>query len=379
MAHTIRPPKPPRRLTPDEWLAHLPSPFRHTSAALGWQGLRVEYDPAFPGSEIDSPPVDFLWLQFTGVAVPERAEHRCDGARYDRDGAAHAVTVVPPGVESRWRWRNTCDSSHYQVSPALIAKVAAEAFDLDPARLHFPVRYYDPSSREVCATLTALENELLAGGPGGRLCAESLANVLVVQLIRHMSNGPSTREFARKAGGRLPRRAMRAVEDYIAAHLDQNLALADLAAVAHLSEFHFARQFKQTTGLSPHQFVIHQRVERAKRLIAARQLSIAQIAAEVGFSDQGPPQPPLQAARRRHPESIRINVSKNLRNVSKNLRYPRRSVFYSPDVGIAVSRCLVGIASHRRTHEERARGSRGRAWKRRRAGDEGHPRQSHEH
>jgi AraC family transcriptional regulator len=246
----------------------------------------VEYDPAFPGSEIVSPPLECLWLQFTGVAVPERAEHRCDDARYDGDGFAHAVTVVPPGVESRWRWHNTCDSSHYQVSPILIAKVAEEAFDLDPARVHFPIRYYDLSSREVCATLTALENELRSGGLGGRLCAESLANVLVVHLIRQMANGPSTKEFARKPSGRLPRHAMQAVAEYIDAHLDQNFALADLAAVTHVSEFHFARQFKQTTGLSPHQFVIHQRVERAKRLIIGRRLSLAEIAVAVGFYDQ---------------------------------------------------------------------------------------------
>jgi AraC family transcriptional regulator len=135
-------------------------------------------------------------------------------------------------------------------------------------------------------TLKALRTELLTGGPGARLSAESLANVLVVQLIRQTLNGPSTKEFARKRGGRLPRHAKRAVEEYIDAHLEQDIALADLAAVARLSEFHFARQFKKATGLSPHQFVIHQRIERAKRLIMARQFSLAQVAAQVGFCDQ---------------------------------------------------------------------------------------------
>ena len=175
------------------------------------------------------------------------------------------------------------DSTHYQLSPALVTKVAEEAFDLDPARVHFPVRYYDRSSPEVIDTLTALRHELLTGGPGGRLCAESLANVLVVQLIRQMSNRQSSNGVVRGSGGRLARHALRAVEEYIHAHLDQNIALAD---VAHLSEFHFARLFKQTTGLPPHQFVIHQRVERAKRLIAAGRLSLAQIAIDVGFSGQ---------------------------------------------------------------------------------------------
>jgi AraC family transcriptional regulator len=286
MTHTVHPPKPRPRLSPDDRLRHIPYGFRHTSAGLGWSGLRVEHDAQQPASDIVHPPLECLWVMLTGETFPERTDHRCDDARYNGDGLPHAVNLMPPGVESQWRWRNTIDSTHFQLSPALVAKVAEEAFDLDPARVRFPVRYYDQSSPEVLDTLTALRNELLTGGPGGRLCAESLANVLVVQLIRQMANGPSTKEFDRKPLGRLPRHAMRAVEAYIDAHLDQNLALADLAAVAHLSEFHFARQFKQTSGLPPHQFVIHQRVERAKRLIAARQLSLAQVAVEVGFSDQ---------------------------------------------------------------------------------------------
>jgi AraC family transcriptional regulator len=222
----------------------------------------------------------------TGDTFAEHTDHRCDDARYSGDGLPHAVNLLPPGVESRWRRRNTIDSTHYQLSPALIAKVAEEAFDLDPDRVRFPVRYYDQSSPELIDTLKALRHELLTGGPGGRLCAESLANVLVVQLIRQVANGPAARGFVRGSVGRLARPALRAVEEYIAAHLDQNFALADLAAVAHLSEFHFARQFKQTTGLPPHQFVIHQRVERAKRLIAARRLSLAEVAVAAGFSDQ---------------------------------------------------------------------------------------------
>jgi len=277
---------PPKLLTPDERLAHLPYGFQHTSATLGWSGLRVEHNPQVPASDVVLPPLECMWVILTGEKAPKPTENRCDDVRYSGDGLPHAVNLVPPRVESRWRWQNMCESTQYQLSPALVAKVAEEAFDLDPARVHFPVRYYDRSSPEVIDTLTALRQELLTGGPGGRLCAESLANVLVVQLIRKMSNRRGSNGVSRGSGGRLARHTLRAVEEYIHAHLDQNIALADLADVAHLSEFHFARLFKQTTGLPPHQFVIHQRVEHAKRLLAARQFSLAQIAIDAGFSDQ---------------------------------------------------------------------------------------------
>lgn len=275
-----------KSLTPDDRLRHIPYAFRHTSAPLGWQGLRVEYESKQPASDIVHPPLTCLWLVLTGETCAEGTDHRCDDARHHGNGLPHAVNLLPPGVESQWRWRNTFESTHYQLSPALVAKVAEEAFNFDPARVHFPVRYYDQSSPEVIHTLTALRHELLTGGPGGRLCAESLANVLVVQLIRQLSNRKGLSGDVRGTGGRLPRQALQAVEEYIHAHLDQSISLAELAAVAHLSEFHFARLFKQTTGLPPHQFVIHVRIERAKRLITAGRLSLAQIALEVGFSDQ---------------------------------------------------------------------------------------------
>lgn len=283
MTRTIHPRK---SLTPDDRLGHIPYAFRHTSATLGWHGLRVEHNSQQPASDIVHPPLVCLWIMFTGETFPEHTVHRCDDARHTGDGLPHAVNLLPPGIESQWRWRNSIDSTHYQLSPMLIAKVAEEAFDLDPARVHFPVRYYDQSSPEVIDTLTALRQELLTGGSDGRLCAESLANTLVVHLIRQMSNRQKANGVIRGTGGRLAPHALRAVDEYIRAHLEQNIALADLADVAHLSELHFARLFKQTTGLPPYQFVIHQRIERAKRLIASGRLSLAEIAIDVGFSDQ---------------------------------------------------------------------------------------------
>jgi AraC family transcriptional regulator len=60
-----------------------------------------------------------------------------------------------------------------------------------------------------------------------------------------------------------------------------------MAAAAHLSSYHFARQFKAATGLPPHQYVISRRVERAQRLLQPDgDLSLSEVAARVGFSDQ---------------------------------------------------------------------------------------------
>ena len=126
--------------------------------------------------------------------------------------------------------------------------------------------------------------ELTAGGAGGPLAAESLANVLAVQLIRHVR---APRPTERRRDGTLPRGRLRAVVEFIEEHLDATPTLEQLAAVVQLSPYHFARQFKAATGLPPHQYVIARRVERARQLLQdGDDFSLAEVAAHAGFSDE---------------------------------------------------------------------------------------------
>jgi AraC family transcriptional regulator len=132
--------------------------------------------------------------------------------------------------------------------------------------------------------MAVVDAELRVGGPGGPLAAESLANVLAVQLIRHVL---TPRRPERGPDGVLPRARLRAVVEYVEEHLDGSPTLEQLAAVARLSSYHFARQFKAATGLPPHQYVIARRVERARHLLqTGADVCLAEVAAQAGFSDQ---------------------------------------------------------------------------------------------
>jgi AraC family transcriptional regulator len=92
---------------------------------------------------------------------------------------------------------------------------------------------------------------------------------------------------ARASDGALPRGRLRAIIGYIDEHLDASLTLEQLAAVARLSPYHFARQFKAATGLPPRRFVILRRVERAKQLLqSGGDLSLSEVATLAGFRDQ---------------------------------------------------------------------------------------------
>jgi AraC family transcriptional regulator len=165
----------------------------------------------------------------------------------------------------------------------LVAQVAAEAFNLDPARLTVPP-LDGLDLPQLRPAMWALDAELTAGGGGGPLASESLANVLAVHLIRHVL---APRQPVWRRDGTLPRAKLRAVVAYIEEHLDTGPGLGQMAAIACLSAYHFARQFKAATGLPPHQYVFLRRVERAKQLLqAGTDLSLAEVAAHAGFSDQ---------------------------------------------------------------------------------------------
>lgn len=81
-------------------------------------------------------------------------------------------------------------------------------------------------------------------------------------------------------------RPLRQVTDYINARLDQELGLEELAAIAKLSQYHFSRSFKHSTGRSPYQYVIYQRVEQAKQLLKQGEMSISEVAITCGFTHQ---------------------------------------------------------------------------------------------
>ena len=92
---------------------------------------------------------------------------------------------------------------------------------------------------------------------------------------------------APQAHGGLSAGALRRVREYVQVHLSESIDLSMLAAVAGLSMHHFAREFKQSAGVTPHHYLIQKRIERAQQMLAQTDISLAEIAYAVGFSDQG--------------------------------------------------------------------------------------------
>ncbi|TAG26772.1 MAG: AraC family transcriptional regulator [Burkholderiales bacterium] len=130
-----------------------------------------------------------------------------------------------------------------------------------------------PVMQAICA-------EVLRGGSSGRKFAEAMTLVIGTQLLRLFGEANA----APKGG--ITGRQLRLVADHVDQRIDRDISVEKLAQLVGLSEAHFARAFKQTTGVSPHKYVTERRLERGKRLLADTQDSIAQIALDCGFADQ---------------------------------------------------------------------------------------------
>jgi AraC family transcriptional regulator len=175
------------------------------------------------------------------------------------------------------------DALFIHLEPSLVARVAIESFDFDSSRTVLP-SLYGLSVPELRSAMLTVDAELRAGGAGGSLLAESFANVLAVHLIRHITGH---RRHKAPADSVLPRHKLHKVVEYIMEHLAGRPTLEQMAAVIHLSPYHFARQFKVATGLAPHQYVIARRIERAQRLLLTNGgLGLAEVAFRSGFANQ---------------------------------------------------------------------------------------------
>jgi len=131
--------------------------------------------------------------------------------------------------------------------------------------------------------MTAVNIEKASGFPSGKLFLQSIDLALAALLVRTYSVSVNTR---RPIKGGLSDFGRRNVIDFVRSQISTDISLADMAAVTGLSITHFSHLFKTSMGVSPHQFVVQQRVQRAKELLATLNLRMIDIALACGFKTQ---------------------------------------------------------------------------------------------
>jgi AraC family transcriptional regulator len=286
-------------------------------------GVRLSGARLSPANESGRAPADATGLSFRGACtIKERqkswsavsatmAEMRCEGhlqVDFGADGArlsavieevggrfeVHAknwqvhgtpheasrpLSVIPAGLRAHGRGDNMRFMRHLllQFDLLSLARMTEDEIDLADAFTPRPT-FSDPGIMRL-AQLFA--DECSGDDPHPRLYGDNLSIALLLALARLGSLQASPA----RSGSLAPWQLRRATE-YLAAHLADDVELQTLAKVVNLSSSHFSRAFKTSTGLAPHQWLVHARIAKAKELLMKSDRSLAQIAIDVGFADQ---------------------------------------------------------------------------------------------
>jgi AraC family transcriptional regulator len=255
-----------------------------TSYGMGWKSVQAVRHRDVPAiGEFSLPPVSLHAITLT-LRPPEKLYVRSEGLKLDRPVPAGSISLIPAGSTVQVDWQGSRDWLRIYLEPSIVARVATESFEFDSTRTVVPA-FYSPDAPGLRSAIMAVYNELrVGGGDGQQLLVESLATILSVHLIRRITGAHRPSPTAEAV---LPGPKLRTVTEYVMDNLHGGLTLKRMASVANLSPYEFVRQFKAATGLTPYQYVIHSRVERARQLLRTHgKLSLAEVAVRTGFSDQ---------------------------------------------------------------------------------------------
>jgi AraC family transcriptional regulator len=248
----------------------VPETIRLSSSDL-WSGIRLEHRCDLPDELSEG-----YFLRHV-VALHLRAFD------YDvyRPGHGWNSNHVPTWTIQLWparmplalRWNCCAEALLLEIAPELVAAAANGRFELRPN--------FEAQDRFISQAMLALEDDLRAGSPAGRLYGESLGAAIAAHLVRKFSDAKRLPDEAAPVSSALLRRIL----EYVRENLQADVSLHDLAQLAQIDEYRFSRWFKQSTGLPPHQYVLRQRIELAKSLLRNPAVPLAEVALRCGFGD----------------------------------------------------------------------------------------------
>ena len=256
----------------------LPQPPIIASYHTGWKGLTFTHYRHPPHQTVEH---SLLQHSLT-ICDPKSCfqVERCLDGKFKRYAHGNGRVDIIPASLNRWtNWDREVEFSAIAICPTLLNRTAQELIQSE-IELIPQLSINDPVIGQLAL---ALKTEIQTGCMSGRLYGESLGMALAARLVQNYAVSKPAFEF--KAKG-LSRSQLARVIDYIQANLTQDLSILDLATLANMSESHFSRGFKQSMGTAPYQYLMQQRVERAKQLLKQQAISISDIALDCGFANQ---------------------------------------------------------------------------------------------
>ncbi len=257
--------------------AFVPKPAAFSSS--GWDSLYLELhqQPTFETIEHQHT----MHVIAYGVSSSSLGERWLDGKRTIERRSKGDIAIIPAGISHRCNWNAPAQFMVLAIEPTLLFQVGQDW--VNPDRIELIPHFMTKQDVLIQGIFSALRDELETGKIGGYLLIDSLKTTLAIHLLRnYCSTQPKLSSYVNG----LSKLVLQQVEEYINEHLHQEIKLIELAAIAQMSPYHFLRLFKQSMGVTPHQYILQCRIEKAKNLLQHSELSIAEVAASVGFCDQ---------------------------------------------------------------------------------------------
>jgi AraC family transcriptional regulator len=252
---------------------------RLSSQSQGWDNILVEqFQP--PAGECNSHYTDDHSICLSLSPHPIRLIQIKGGKTHTSLYRKGDMSITPAKMPFFARWEGEDNYLQIRIASRFIQNVAQEALSMNPDQLEL-LPEFRTRDLQIEAIGMMLLAELQQGNLSGKLYVESLANVLAVHLLRQYAIDKPHLPIYK---GGLPERQLLQILEYIHESLDREVKLADLAALLGMSQFHFSHLFKQAVGTSPYQYLLQQRVERAKQLLKQTDQSIMDIAFLCGFN-----------------------------------------------------------------------------------------------
>jgi AraC family transcriptional regulator len=177
-------------------------------------------------------------------------------------------------------WVGLMNVRHLQLGVSDASLIAASDGANAEVELRASRKFADP---RLGALVAAAHAEMVAGYPNGRLFLDSLEQAMAVALV----NGHAVRRRPVQIyRGGLGAARLRRIKELVHARMENDLSLDEMAQSVGLSTAHFARMFRKSTGETPHQFVLRQRIEHAKVMLRAADARVLDVAVACGFKTQ---------------------------------------------------------------------------------------------
>jgi AraC family transcriptional regulator len=258
------------------------NPATTTSHNSGWKNIQIACYQLPPGEVPEGVSLQHV-IALTSNSQSHNAKFFAEGSTYPLpfcNRQTKHVVVFPAYLPVSTRWDCHLETTHCYLDPLFVSQIAHESVNPDKVEINLTKSITsDPLIWQISTALTAV---LQNAHQNSSFYADSMATALSAHLVQFYATRHHT--LMEYKDGLPPFRLKRAIE-YINAHLGEDLSLTVIAAEVGMSQYYFCRLFKQSMGIAPHKYITQQRVEQAKLLLKNPELRIIDITAECGFAN----------------------------------------------------------------------------------------------